>query len=72
MRSVLRATGATLLVLASSHWVAPAQAQEKVSVAVLRFVSSGGLFIAVLIVIFLIGHAEEDSMARGAPPPQHG
>ncbi len=47
MRSVLRATGATLLILASSLWAAPAQAQEKVSVAVLRFVSSGGLFIAV-------------------------
>ena len=47
MRSVLRATGATLLILASSLWAAPAQAQEKVSVAVLRFASSGGLFIAV-------------------------
>jgi NitT/TauT family transport system substrate-binding protein len=46
MRSALRATGALLFVLASSLLV-PSQAQDKLSVAVLRFVSSGGLFIAV-------------------------
>jgi NitT/TauT family transport system substrate-binding protein len=46
MRSALRATGALLFVLASSL-LAPSQAQDKLSVAVLRFVSSGGLFIAV-------------------------
>jgi NitT/TauT family transport system substrate-binding protein len=46
MRSAVRAVGALLLVLASSL-LAPSQAQDKLSVAVLRFVSSGGLFIAV-------------------------